>query len=859
MQKHDIPHLTDFTLITPTAQIKAEAHGWRAKCLQRLIRLELPVPRVVALPAATVRAIAGGMGVDTGDILDIFGPNPLVSVRPSPANPDWGGPGTVLNVGMNAARHAVLKETHGAAAADTLYLRFIQAYATHVARLDPEMFVPVPGPDALREALRAYEREAEIPFPQNPAQQLAEVLRSMARAWEGTSSRLLRQAKGAPPDAALGLVVQQMAQGIGQGLSGAGVIQFVDAVTGQPQITGRYLSQAQGRAALKQTESIYLTRDPRGASLEDIAPGLFADLIRYGALARQRLREEMQIEFTIEDGSLAIIDAVKVARSARASLRIAVALADDGVISQDEAVLRVEPRSLTELLHRQVDPRLPRDVVGKGIAASPGAATGKIVFSSAAAQASAARGEDCILCRRETEPEDIRGMHSAVAVLTERGGVTSHAAVIARGLGVPCVVGMSTLRLDTKERRITTLEGRVFVEGDLITVDGTRGEVLAGEAEMLAPALDDAFHKLLGWADAVRDIGIRANADTPSDAATARRFNAQGIGLCRTEHMFFDEDRLVVMREMIFADTSKDRAAALERLLPMQRNDFVQLFDIMRGLPVCIRLFDPPLHEFLPQSREGLRELAEALDKPLSEVVRRAEALSEFNPMLGMRGVRLGVVLPEIYEMQARAIFEAVVEIAARGVSVVPEIMIPLVSARREVELIEAHVDAVAAQVRAKSGKPFDYKLGVMVETPRAALRAGEIAQHAAFLSFGTNDLTQMTYGLSRDDAGRFMGTYVAQGVFPEDPFHILDVDGVGELLLIGAERGRATRPDLILSICGEHGGNPESIDFCRKAGFDYVSCSPYRVPLARLAAAHLALADRVADPMGTPKSSKIS
>ena len=859
MQKHDIPHLTDFTLITPTSQIRAEAHGWRAKCLQRLIRLELPVPRVVALPAATVKAIAGGMGVDTGDILDLFGPNPLVSVRPSPANPDWGGPGTILNVGMNAARHAALRQTHGAAAADTLYLRFIQSYATHVARLDPDMFAPASSPDALKDALSAYAREAEMPFPQDPAQQLAEVLRSMARAWEGTSARLLRQAKGAPTDAALGLVVQQMAQGIGQGLSGAGVIQFVDAVTGQPQITGRYLSQAQGRAALKLPESIYLTRDPRGASLEDLAPGLFADLIRYGDLARRRLREEMQIEFTIEDGRLAIIDAVKVARSARANLRIAVALADDGVISQNEAVLRVEPRSLTELLHRQVDPRAPRDVVAKGIAASPGAATGKIVFSSAAAQASAARGEDCILCRRETEPEDIRGMHSAVAVLTERGGVTSHAAVIARGLGVPCVVGMSTLRLDTKERKITTSEGRVFAEGDVITVDGTRGEVLAGEAEMLAPALDDAFQKLLGWADEVRDIGVRANADTPSDAATARRFNAQGIGLCRTEHMFFDEDRLVVMREMIFADTSKDRAAALERLLPMQRNDFVQLFDIMRGLPVCIRLFDPPLHEFLPQSREGLRELAEALDKPLSDVVRRAEALSEFNPMLGMRGVRLGVVLPEIYEMQARAIFEATVEIAARGGSVVPEIMIPLVSARREVELIEAHVDAVAAQVRAKTGKHFDYKLGVMVETPRAALRAGEIAQHASFLSFGTNDLTQMTYGLSRDDAGRFMGTYVAQGVFPEDPFHTLDVDGVGELLLIGAERGRATRPDLILSICGEHGGNPESIDFCRKAGFDYVSCSPYRVPVARLAAAHLALEDRLADPVDSQKSPTIS
>jgi pyruvate,orthophosphate dikinase len=417
------------------------------------------------------------------------------------------------------------------------------------------------------------------------------------------------------------------------------------------------------------------------------------------------------------------------------------------------------------------------------------------------------------------------------------------------------VVGASGLRLDSKDKKLVAADGRVFREGDVVTLDGTTGEVLAGAAEMLAPALDDSFRTLLGWADEVRDIGIRANADTPADAAMARQFEAQGIGLCRTEHMFFDEDRLVVMREMIFADTSHDRAAALARLLPMQRADFVQLFEIMAGLPVCIRLFDPPLHEFLPHSREGLRELAEALDKPLSDVTRRAEALAEFNPMLGMRGVRLGVVLPEIYAMQAQAIFEATVEVGRRGARVVPEIMIPLVSARREVELVKTHIDAVAAAVRVRTGVEFDYKLGVMVETPRAALRAGEIAQHAAFLSFGTNDLTQMTYGLSRDDAGRFMNTYVQQGVFPEDPFHVLDVDGVGELLQIGAERGRATRKDLTLSICGEHGGNPESIAFCRGQGFDYVSCSPFRVPLARLAAAHLALADHGARRISDPKS----
>lgn len=857
MQKNvQIPQLSEFAEVTPSADIRTNAHGWRAKCLQRLVRLDLPVPETVALPAQTVRQIAAGHPVDVKAILSHFGPMPLLSVRPSPENPDWGGPGTVLNIGMNAKQHARLVETNGREAADALYLRFVQAYATHVARLDPDMFdTGAASADSLRDALRHYEREMEEPFPEEPAKQLSEVLRSMARAWEGTSARLLRQAKGAPVEAALGLVVQEMAQGIGQGISGSGVMQFVDPVTGLPLVKGRYLGQSQGRDALKKTDAIYLTRDKRGPSLEDIAPEIFAELVRHGAVCRQRLREEMQIEFTIEDGKLSVLDAIKVSRSARAGLKIAVALAEDGIITEDEAVLRVEPRALSELLHPQVDTRAERDVFAKGIAASPGAAVGRIVFSSQAAQASAARGEPCIMVRRETAPEDIRGMHAAAGVLTERGGVTSHAAVIARGLGVPCVVGASGLRLDTKEKRFVAADGRVFVEGDLITVDGTTGEVLAGAAEMLAPALDDAFRKLLSWADAVRDIGIRANADTPADAATARQFEAQGIGLCRTEHMFFDEDRLVVMREMIFADTSQDRAAALARLLPMQRDDFVQLFEIMAGLPVCIRLFDPPLHEFLPHSREGLRELAEALDRPLSEVTRRAEALAEFNPMLGMRGVRLGVVLPEIYAMQAQAIFEATVEVARKGAPVVPEIMIPLVSARREVELVKTHIDAVAASVRVKTGVAFDYKLGVMVETPRAALRAGEIAQHAAFLSFGTNDLTQMTYGLSRDDAGRFMNTYVQQGVFPEDPFHTLDVDGVGELLLIGCERGRKTRPDLTVSICGEHGGNPESIGFCRRAGFDYVSCSPYRVPLARLAAAHLALADRV----GGAKSTTIS
>lgn len=839
VQKHT--DFAEFTEITPAAGIETPRHGWRAKCLQRLIRLDLPVPKTLVLPCDTVRAIAAGQLPDTERLAMEFGGR-LVSVRPSPANPEWGGPGTVLNVGMNAARHAEYAASHGRALADALYLGFVQSYAVHVARLDPDMFTAEPSPEALAAALAAYEAETDEEFPQSAARQLTEVLRSMARAWEGTTARLLREAKGAPPDAALGLIVQEMALAIGPGLSGLGTIQLIEQVTGAPQVTGRF--RGSNPANRKAEETLFLVRDKRGHSLEDAAPEVFAMLQDHCRRCREKLREEMQVEFALEDGQLRIIDAQRVNRSARASVRVAVTLAADKFITREEAILRVEPRAISELLHYQVDPRLPRDGVGRGIAASPGAASGRIVFSAADAQAAAARDERCILVRRETAPEDIRGMHAAVAVLTERGGITSHAAVIARGLGLPCIVGASDIRLNTRDKTLTVPDGRIFREGDVITVDGTSGEVLAGAAEMLEPALDEWFRTLLHWADNVRDIGVRANADTPDDARTARMFESEGIGLCRTEHMFFDEDRLTVMREMIFADAPKDRKVALDRLLPMQRADFIALFDIMAGLPVCIRLFDPPLHEFLPQDRDGMRELAEALDRPLSEVTRRVEALTEFNPMLGMRGVRLGITVPEIYEMQARAIFEATVEASRRGATVVPEVMIPLVSAKREVELVKTRIDAVAAAVKTEQKADFTYRLGVMVETPRAALRAGEIAQHAAFLSFGTNDLTQMTYGLSRDDAGRFMGAYVQQGVYPEDPFHVLDHDGVGELLLIGCERGRKVRPDVTISVCGEHGGNPESIAFCRKAGFDYVSCSPFRVPVARLAAAHFALLD---------------
>ncbi|WP_299961684.1 putative PEP-binding protein [uncultured Roseobacter sp.] len=837
------------TLVTAKAPIANNTHGGRAKCLQRLVRLDLPVPRTVALSFDAVQRIARGELPDITAIVSQFPEGALLCVRPSSEDPDWGGPGAMLNIGMNGARFDALKGRLGKDAARAIYTRFVQNYAVDVARLDPDVFEDVQGEgcEGLTESLRAYEAELEEPFPENPAEQLAAVLKSMARAWDGTSARLLRQAKGAPVDAGLGLVVQEMALGLGQGECGSGVLQLVDSETGLPQITGRYLSQSQGRDALEgDAAALYLGRDPRGPSLEELAPDAFAALKTHAALMRHKLREEMQVEFVIENGQLFILDGVRVARSSQAAVRIAVQLAEDKIIPQAEALMRVQPRTLSELLHRQVSPLAKRDVIGRGIAASPGAATGQIVFTAADAQASAARGDPCILVRRETSPEDIRGMHAAHAVLTERGGITSHAAVIGRGIGLPCVVGASNMRFNRGKKQLITKDGRVFNAGEIITVDGSSGEVLAGAPEMREAALDESFQKLMDWASSFCDIGIRANADTPADAQTARNFNAQGIGLCRTEHMFFEPGRLTVMREMIFAETSEDRRAVLERLLPMQRDDFTQLFRIMKGQPVCIRLFDPPLHEFLPTDRAGQRELAEALDLPLSHVTQRIEAMSEYNPMLGLRGVRLGVTVPEIYEMQARAIFEATIAASVEGSVVVPEIMIPLVSARREVELVKTFIDAVAAAVRNEADRDFDYRLGVMVETPRAALRSADIAPHCAFLSFGTNDLTQMAYGLSRDDAGRFMSDYVQQGVFPEDPFHVLDTEGVGELLKLGAERGRAAQPDVTLSICGEHGGNPESIAFCRDAGFDYVSCSPFRVPVARLAAAQLAISDKM-------------
>ncbi len=847
-------------------EVIAKTFGARGARLALMVKLGLPVPDGVILSSATVHAIANGEAVP--DLPEELMSGGLLSVRSSPENLDWGGPNAILNIGVTDEFVKTQIRKIGARGAMDLYRRFIQSYAVSVEHLDPEYFenlyydqlklADVDSEEALSDAdlssmlancKALYEEEIGSPFPQDPTAQLHGVIRSMAKAWNGPTAKILRLAKGAPEDAGLSIVVQKMALGIGDH-SGSGFVQLVDEKTGRARLWGRFLPQSQGQDALMGLRTPHMItkveREDAGQtapSLQEISPKVIGALKDIGKRAAAGMGDAYQFEFTVENGEVFLLDATPAKRSARASLRVAVDLADQGAISRNEALLRIEPRNLVEHLHPQIDPHAKRDIFGTGLPASPGAATGKIVFSPEAAMASEAQEEPCILVRVETSPEDIRGMHSAAGVLTVRGGMTSHAAVIARGLGLPCVVGAGDLKLNLQKRTITTLDGQEFREGDVITVDGTRGQALIGAPKMIQAELGKAFLTIMDWADEARTIGVRANADTPMDARVARDFKVDGIGLCRTEHMFFEEDRITVMREMILANSEVDRRAALDRLLPMQRSDFVELFEIMRGLPVTIRLLDPPLHEFLPHSRDEMQDLAEAMDLPVSQVIARAEDLKEFNPMLGKRGVRLGITMPEIYEMQARAIFEAAAEVSkTSGEEIVPEVMIPLVSANREVELVKQRVDRVAEEVRVEKGSALKFKLGVMVETPRAALRAGDLAESSAFLSFGTNDLTQMTYGLSRDDAGRFMRDYINLDVYHEDPFHTLDLEGVGELLLMAANRGREANDDIVLGLCGEHGGDPASVRFCKLAGFDYVSCSPFRVPIARLAAAQASI-----------------
>ncbi|MDT8345899.1 MAG: pyruvate, phosphate dikinase, partial [Thermohalobaculum sp.] len=796
----------------------------------------------------------------------------LLAVRPSAEGGAGGVVPAILDIGARGTALAALAEARGERVAHDLHRRLVQSYGATALGIEGEDFeyalydaMKLRGveseteldaaalADLTRTCLRLIEDEAGEPVPEDPRGQLDRSIAAMVRAWSGARARARRLARGLREDAPLALIVQAMALGLGPGVSGAGIAHTRDEATGARRLTGRFLEQAQGEEALMglRTPSVLtvierLDQGLREPALEERCPEATVALAEAARRLERALGEAFSLDFTIDRGVLHLLEVRPARRSARAALRIAVELADAGAISRDAALMRIDPAALDQHLHPMIDPDAVRDRIGQGLPASPGAASGALVFSPDAAETAAAAGRPAILALVETSPEDIRGMHAARGVLTVRGGMTSHAAVVARGLGTPCVVGAKTLTLDRKAGELRARDGRAFRAGDIVTVDGSTGEVLAGAVPTVPPEISGAFARLMEWADAARRMGVRANADTAEDAQVARGFGAAGIGLCRTEHMFFKRGRISAMRRMILADTTADRRAALDELLPMQRDDFTELFAEMPGNPVVIRLLDPPLHEFLPRGEAEIAELAEALGLSAAVVRARVLELSEFNPMLGNRGCRIGIAYPEIYEMQARAIFEAALEAGARaGRAVVPEIMLPLVSAVRELIVLKAHIEGVADAVRAERGTMVDYRVGVMIETPRACLRAGEIADAAAFISFGTNDLTQMVYGLSRDDAGRFMPDYVARGVYAHDPFHSLDLEGVGEMMKIAAERARAHAPGISVGLCGEHGADPASVDFCERAGFDYVSCSPYRVPIARLAAAQAAIRAR--------------
>ena len=837
--------------------VPIEKYGARANAIVNLLKADLPIPKAWSFLCESVHKFQDYEFPEIKGLKLSLNEGILVSLRASPISRDWGGPETLLNIGMNWKIHEMLKNALGKNTVDALYFRFIQDFATQVARLDAEDFDVlldvslsndvIDYGKALENALSLFQEETGNEFPQDPLDQLHQSLKSMASAWNSASARILRAARGAPVNAGLGLIVQEMVLGIGDGEFGSGVAQFASPVTGEEQAFGRYLSQSQGRAAMQEEEGAqYLAKDKRGPSLEEICPKCFKDLKDYAQIVTRLYRDDMQLEFTIKNGVVWLLDATPADRTARAAVAIVIRLQSLKLITVEEGLLRIAPKTLNEILHPQLDPKATTVQIADGIGASPGAATGKIVFNASSAVALEARGEPSILVRIETTPDDIRGMHSANGILTERGGINSHAAVVARTLGLPCVVGVSNINIDQKNKKLQLENGTSLSEGDLITLDGSTGKILSGATKLIEPELGGNFKKFMSWADKVRTMGVRGNADTPQDVRLAQKFGVDGIGLVRTEHMFFDTHRLNVMRELIFSEKTDDRQDALNLLLPMQREDFYEIFSLMEEQSVCIRLLDPPLHEFLPKTRDQVVALAESMDLPLSKVINRVEELEEINPMLGTRGVRLGITVPEIYVMQARAIFEAACLVQQNtGRMIKPEIMIPLVSANREVELVKARVDAVASSVQLETGIEVNYSLGVMVETPRAALRAHDIARTVDFMSFGTNDLTQMTYGLSRDDAGRFMREYVNQEIYDEDPFLTLDIYGVGELLSIAADRSRSVKSDILLGLCGEHGGDPESIIFCHDAGFDYVSCSPFRTPIARLAAAQAELMNK--------------
>ncbi len=818
--------------------------------------------REVADGIAHVEGITGKRFGDAADPL-------LVSVRSGARVSMPGMMDTVLNLGLNDATVEGLAATSGDPRfAWDSYRRFIQMYADVVLGLDHGAFEEALeiakedkgvhldtdlDADNLKTLVGRYkelvEELWEKPFPQDVNDQLWGAIGAVFGSWQSERAKVYRRLHSIPGDWGTAVNVQAMVFGNMGDTSATGVAFTRDPSTGERAYYGEYLINAQGEdvvAGIRTPQ--YLTRAARekaGAkapSMEEALPEVYAELAKVFDRLESHYREMQDIEFTVERGKLWMLQTRSGKRTAKAALKIAVDMAQEGLISEEEAVLRVDPAALDQLLHPTLDPGAERNVIAKGLPASPGAASGKAVFDADTAERLAGDGEAVILVRIETSPEDIHGMHAARGILTARGGMTSHAAVVARGMGRPCVSGAGGLSIDYKAKRMR-VAGQEIGEGDILTIDGATGEVMLGEVPTVQPELVGDFGILMEWADRARRLKVRTNAETPADCRTAREFGAEGIGLCRTEHMFFDAERITNVRQMILADKEAGRRAALAKLLPAQRDDFTEIFRIMAGLPVTIRLLDPPLHEFLPHSEEEFAEVAKAVGATVEGLKQRVSELHEFNPMLGHRGCRLGITYPEIYEMQARAIFEAAVAVAKESGEVpIPEVMVPLVGTKSELKIIRDLIDRTARAVFEEQGRSVDYLVGTMIELPRAALQAGSIAEEAQFFSFGTNDLTQTTLGVSRDDAGRFLTEYVEKGIYARDPFVSIDEEGVGDLIAIAAERGRAVVPGLKLGICGEHGGDPTSIAFCEKTALDYVSASPYRVPIARLAAAQAAL-----------------
>jgi pyruvate,orthophosphate dikinase len=818
---------------------------------------------------AQVEAALGAVGRITGKKFG-DGENPLlVSVRSGARASMPGMLDTVLNLGLNDVTVKALSQKSGDRRfAQDSYRRFITMYSDVVLGIAHDHFEEILddhkdrngytldtdlNAEDLEQLVTRYKKRVEEetgkPFPQDPHAQLCGAIGAVFGSWMNQRAITYRRLHNIPESWGTAVNVQAMVFGNMGETSATGVAFTRNPSTGEKKLYGEYLINAQGedvvagiRTPQEITEAARKEAGSDTPSMEAALPDAFAELKRIHAKLERHYRDMQDLEFTIEQGKLWMLQTRNGKRTAQAALRIAVELAQEKLITKEEAVARIDPAALDQLLHPTIDPKAERKVIATGLPASPGAACGEIVFSSEEAEALKIQGRKVILVRVETSPEDIHGMHAAEGILTTRGGMTSHAAVVARGMGKPCVSGAGALRVDYRAQTMTA-GGTTLKRGDTLTIDGATGQVLAGKVPMMVPTLGGEFATVMKWADTFRKLKVRANADTPADARTAIKFGAEGIGLCRTEHMFFDADRIRAVREMILAQDEKSRRAALAKLLPMQRADFVDLFKIMGGLPVTIRLLDPPLHEFLPHSEKEIAEVAQAMGADPQKLADRAHELHEFNPMLGFRGCRLAIAYPEIAEMQARAIFEAAAEVGrATGRPVAPEIMVPLIASKAELDLVKERIDAMAEKVAAETKTEIKYQVGTMIELPRAALKADEIAETAEFFSFGTNDLTQTAFGISRDDAASFLGIYMSKGILPADPFVSIDREGVGELIRIATARGRKVRKNLRLGICGEHGGDPASVAFCHEVGLDYVSCSPFRVPIARLAAAQAAL-----------------